>query len=570
MDFFNISDKSEEQYYKQHGKDFDSFLDHCQSTLEFDKPVGVNFESDQENASKLLGRTAFYDPNELRITIYTSNRHPKDVLRSLAHELVHHMQNCEGSFDNVSFESETYAQEDGGLRKFEEQAYLEGNFLLRDYEDKLKMENKKQQLKESKNRRIILEFGDPARRQPADRVFKGLSGKVQDMTSAKENVDVEAIQSALNNKKVTDYEGRPLDPDGRFGKRTLSALLKVIPGLKKGSYRQIAKFIKNNLQQVFDKVVSYNRAGPAASKAVAAVEKGATSVKKQPKLDWGSDKQSAATDKEDDVLGIEKSSGLADPGRNPFRPKSRRLTKTRRRREKPVYESKKKLNEEVGMNPLYSQYKWHKQAGYTIANALEGWVDNEDLQTVTSVLQKVKTKEDFIIVNKWFKAKSLSKNIAAAIKDVGTRSVNPRNKRSALVALKRAIAAPSTSGGMSKEPVASGGMSKQPADIGTTKADLKPQTAAPDVVAPKKKKRKSNPQILILQEYINQVFEALGKVPKKYRSGIKEDGVWGRQTAGAVAFMRRVIPGAPPEKSVKGFINFLEKHLPRTKYETGG
>ena len=49
--------------------------------------------NDVENANDLLGRTAYYDPNEKLVALYTMGRHPKDILRSYAHELIHHHQN---------------------------------------------------------------------------------------------------------------------------------------------------------------------------------------------------------------------------------------------------------------------------------------------------------------------------------------------------------------------------------------------------------------------------------------------------------------------------------------------
>ena len=48
--------------------------------------------NDSENADKLLGKTAYYDPNNQTIVLYTHNRHPKDILRSYAHEMIHHKQ----------------------------------------------------------------------------------------------------------------------------------------------------------------------------------------------------------------------------------------------------------------------------------------------------------------------------------------------------------------------------------------------------------------------------------------------------------------------------------------------
>ena len=98
----------------------------------------VVLRQDQENGSKTLGRTAYYDPNDLTIVLYTSNRHPKDILRSFAHELIHHIQNERGDLHLGDSSDPQYAQNDEHLRKMEKEAYLQGNLLMRDFEDNFK------------------------------------------------------------------------------------------------------------------------------------------------------------------------------------------------------------------------------------------------------------------------------------------------------------------------------------------------------------------------------------------------------------------------------------------------
>ena len=117
------------------------FLPYAQERLGFDKPVGINLLSDPQNAKNPLGKTAYYDPSKMEVTVFVDKRHVKDILRSMSHELVHHTQNCRGEFDGGIHTGPGYAQEDGHMRKMEEEAYLEGQMLLRDFEDNLK-ENK--------------------------------------------------------------------------------------------------------------------------------------------------------------------------------------------------------------------------------------------------------------------------------------------------------------------------------------------------------------------------------------------------------------------------------------------
>ena len=100
-------------------------------------------KKDEENAEKLFGKTAYYDPNESTIVIFITNRHPKDILRSYCHELIHHVQNERGDLMKGDSSSPTYAQDDEHMRNMEKEAYLEGNLLLRDFEDNFKYESKK-------------------------------------------------------------------------------------------------------------------------------------------------------------------------------------------------------------------------------------------------------------------------------------------------------------------------------------------------------------------------------------------------------------------------------------------
>jgi hypothetical protein len=116
----------------------DNFFPYSQKQLRFDQPVSIVFQSDEENASRMLGKTAYYDPESMQVVLYTDNRHPKDVMRSLSHELVHHAQNCRGDFKAETGMETGYAQNDPHLRKMEREAYTKGNLIFRDFEDLIK------------------------------------------------------------------------------------------------------------------------------------------------------------------------------------------------------------------------------------------------------------------------------------------------------------------------------------------------------------------------------------------------------------------------------------------------
>ena len=115
-----------------------SLVSFSQDRFGFEKPPTLFLNSDPTNAENILGKTAYYDPQQKEIHIYTTDRHPKDIMRSISHELVHHHQNCKGEFAGDHYSGEGYAQKDPHMRKMEEEAYLQGNMCFRDWEDRHK------------------------------------------------------------------------------------------------------------------------------------------------------------------------------------------------------------------------------------------------------------------------------------------------------------------------------------------------------------------------------------------------------------------------------------------------
>ena len=114
------------------------FMPYAQKRMGFHKLPRIFLRDDPQNAQNPLGKTAYYDPEQMSITLYINGRHPKDVMRSLSHELVHHTQNCNGQFDHAGEMGEGYAQNDEHLREMERQAYEQGNLVFRDWEDSIK------------------------------------------------------------------------------------------------------------------------------------------------------------------------------------------------------------------------------------------------------------------------------------------------------------------------------------------------------------------------------------------------------------------------------------------------
>ena len=97
-------------------------------------PKVIFKHNDVPNAKEFLGSTAYYDPNNMTIVLYTEGRHPKDIVRSFSHEMVHHIQNLEDRLGNIQT---TNTQEDDHLDKLEQEANLVGTMTFRNWTDTL-------------------------------------------------------------------------------------------------------------------------------------------------------------------------------------------------------------------------------------------------------------------------------------------------------------------------------------------------------------------------------------------------------------------------------------------------
>lgn len=95
----------------------------------------VVIKKDIVEAADFFGKTAYYDPNKKEIVLYVQGRHPKDVMRSFTHEMIHHIQNNEGRLNNIRTQN---TNEDSYLQEIEKEAYLLGNITFRNWEDSVK------------------------------------------------------------------------------------------------------------------------------------------------------------------------------------------------------------------------------------------------------------------------------------------------------------------------------------------------------------------------------------------------------------------------------------------------
>ena len=136
----DIEENHDPQGEMEHYKDL---MDYMSSNGLNIKPYpAINFvDDDEDNAENLFGVTAYYDPNDKTVTLYTYGRHPKDILRSFAHELVHVHQDNEGRIGNIQT---TNTNQDDDLVELEKEAYLTGNMMFRQWTDSIDEGKKKE------------------------------------------------------------------------------------------------------------------------------------------------------------------------------------------------------------------------------------------------------------------------------------------------------------------------------------------------------------------------------------------------------------------------------------------
>ena len=160
--------------------------------LKFNKPCRIVFESQGDRAVDIFSPTGHYKPATRTVTVYVDHRHPKDILRSVAHELIHHAQHCAGQFDHNVDTSPGYAQKDQHMREMEKDAYFRGNItLFRDWEDNYK------------KGRYIMEEGKKAKKD-----YDG-DGKVESGKDEYFGSRNKAIKKAMK-KEETVEEGKGL------------------------------------------------------------------------------------------------------------------------------------------------------------------------------------------------------------------------------------------------------------------------------------------------------------------------------------------------------------------------
>lgn len=98
---------------------------------------------DEDQGDDVFVYTGYFDPESNGIRLFVHNRHPKDVLRTFAHELIHWKQQLDGVIAKSGYSSDKIT-EDKNLIRLEAEAYLKGNMAFRSWTE---VEKKKGKLK---------------------------------------------------------------------------------------------------------------------------------------------------------------------------------------------------------------------------------------------------------------------------------------------------------------------------------------------------------------------------------------------------------------------------------------
>lgn len=171
-----MSERTHRINYEKYIKELAEFMDANGCKL---RPF-PKYRVSKEKQNPLLGKTAYYDPTEKTVTIFTDSRLLKDVLRSIAHENVHHHQNLEGRL--VGYNGDTLGQ-DSRLDELEAEAYLKGNILFRKWTE-TKSKSEKPEKSFTKHMKKKVELNENKKRYMKQTVhlneteFKQMLGKI--------------------------------------------------------------------------------------------------------------------------------------------------------------------------------------------------------------------------------------------------------------------------------------------------------------------------------------------------------------------------------------------------------
>ena len=220
-------------------KTLSQFYEYAAKKLKINKEPSVVFREDEKNAEDIFGKTAYYDGGTDKIVLYVTGRHAKDILRSFAHELVHHAQREQKKITDKDLEGTNevgYALTNKKLRKMEVDAFKRGNMIFRDFTDRVK--TGEITLNESVRRNLTL-LGKGERNMSKNSEVQKLVESLNKQLLVLEKLAKKKMQEK---KAAKDYDG-----DGKVESGTeeyLGSKDKAIKAAKAGNGKKKIKEVK--------------------------------------------------------------------------------------------------------------------------------------------------------------------------------------------------------------------------------------------------------------------------------------------------------------------------------------
>lgn len=120
--------------------DMKTFLEYADDVISFFKENGIDlgektpeisFDASPASRFDVFAPTGHYDFTNDEITLRTDNRHAKDIMRTLCHELVHAWQYRRDPEGYMKFDKTGNLKDNAELLEYEREAYERGNVLFR-------------------------------------------------------------------------------------------------------------------------------------------------------------------------------------------------------------------------------------------------------------------------------------------------------------------------------------------------------------------------------------------------------------------------------------------------------
>mgnify|MGYP003672502178 CR=1 FL=1 len=247
-----IKDNIDEIVSEESNKTFDYDVQ-INSLTEFMLDLGLNINplpkvefihDDISNAEDFFGKTAYYDPQYNKIVLYTLNRHPKDVMRSFSHEMIHHMQNCEDRLGQITTQN---TNEDDHLDGIEREAYEKGNICFRNWTDTLT----EGLIKEGRYDRITNKISSQVFNKWKSDIDLNIDSDEEQVSEYDFSVDEQGLkfdvltrlilEPGIDELETIDTTGAGTDKKGDF----INIHLRIDPGMLPGFYGGISMLLKD-------------------------------------------------------------------------------------------------------------------------------------------------------------------------------------------------------------------------------------------------------------------------------------------------------------------------------------